>query len=214
MNCIVTAGPTYEILDNVRRLTNFSTGRLGIELANFLRDRGHDVTLLAGEQTTYAGERRAQRIETFTTTANLHEWFQALASPSIGGVFHVAAVCDFTFGKIWQRSAHGELNELKAGKIPTRHGPLLVELTPTPKLIAGLRDWFPQARIVGWKYEVDGTRETVLAAAEKQIRECLTDACVANGPAYGEGFGILASNGKCAHLISREELYGKLASLL
>ena len=36
MRCIVTAGPTYEPLDEVRRLTNFSTGRLGIELANFL----------------------------------------------------------------------------------------------------------------------------------------------------------------------------------
>jgi len=39
MNCIVTAGPTYEPLDDVRRLTNFSTGRLGTELANFLAAR-------------------------------------------------------------------------------------------------------------------------------------------------------------------------------
>ena len=37
MNCIVTAGPTYEPMDNVRRLTNFSTGKLGTELANFLK---------------------------------------------------------------------------------------------------------------------------------------------------------------------------------
>ena len=36
MNCLVTAGPTFEPLDDVRRLTNFSTGRLGTELANFL----------------------------------------------------------------------------------------------------------------------------------------------------------------------------------
>jgi phosphopantothenoylcysteine decarboxylase/phosphopantothenate--cysteine ligase len=41
MNCIVTAGPTYEPLDDVRRLTNFSTGRLGTELANFLAARVH-----------------------------------------------------------------------------------------------------------------------------------------------------------------------------
>jgi phosphopantothenoylcysteine synthetase/decarboxylase len=49
MNCIVTAGPTYEPLDDVRRLTNFSTGRLGTELANFLAARGHKVILLIGE---------------------------------------------------------------------------------------------------------------------------------------------------------------------
>ena len=44
MNCIVTAGPTFEKLDQVRRLTNFSTGRLGTELANYLTDQGHTVT--------------------------------------------------------------------------------------------------------------------------------------------------------------------------
>ena len=60
MNCIVTAGPTFEPLDDVRRLTNFSTGRLGTELANFLAAHGHQVTLLIGESATYAGERRAQ----------------------------------------------------------------------------------------------------------------------------------------------------------
>ena len=54
MNCIVTAGPTCEPLDEVRRLTNFSTGRLGTELANFLAARGHKVTLLVGEQATYS----------------------------------------------------------------------------------------------------------------------------------------------------------------
>ena len=55
MNCIVTAGPTYEPLDDVRRLTNFSTGRLGTELANFLVARGHQVTLLISAQATYVG---------------------------------------------------------------------------------------------------------------------------------------------------------------
>ena len=45
MNCIVTAGPTFEPLDQVRRLTNMSTGRLGTELANFLTAQGHTVGL-------------------------------------------------------------------------------------------------------------------------------------------------------------------------
>ena len=65
MNCIVTAGPTFEPLDDVRRLTNFSTGRLGTELANFLAARGHKVTLLIGESATYPGERKAQRWKFF-----------------------------------------------------------------------------------------------------------------------------------------------------
>jgi phosphopantothenate---cysteine ligase (CTP) len=80
---------------------------------------------------------------------------------------------------------------LKAGKIPTRSGRLLAELVPTPKIIGALRGWFPQANIVGWKYEVDGDRPSVLQKAEQQILENKTDACVANGPAYGFGFGLV-----------------------
>lgn len=211
MNCIVTAGPTCEPLDQVRRLTNFSTGRLGIELASFLVDRGHHVTLLVSDQASYTGNRYAQQVETFSTTATLRERMEALAGRTVDAVFHAAAVSDFAFGKIWLRSPQGELTEAKPGKIPTRQGTLLAELVPTLKIISGLRDWFPQARLVGWKYEVDGDRAAVIAAAEKQIRECLTDACVANGPAYGEGFGFVRSIGKANHLPDRVALFEQLA---
>src|SRR5438477_8409277 len=88
MRCIVTAGPTYEPLDQVRRLTNFSSGQLGSELANFLTSRGHDVTLLIGQQPTVQGERRARRVETFTTTAALRDRIRSLAVEPINAVFH------------------------------------------------------------------------------------------------------------------------------
>ncbi len=214
MNCIVTAGPSYEKLDQVRRLTNLSTGRLGIELANFLAGRGHEVTLLVGEQSTYAGSRRAQHSQTFATTADLHDRLEALADPAVNAVFHAAAVSDFMFGKLWLRSTQGELSLVKAGKIPTPQGTLLAELVPTPKIIAGLRDWFPKARITGWKYEVDGKQADALQAAEKQISECLTDACVANGPAYGEGYGLVGSDGKSVHLADATALFEALEKVI
>jgi len=214
MNCVVTAGPTFETMDNVRRLTNFSTGRLGAELANYLTTRGHDVTLLIGEQATYPGERRATRVESFTTTANLMEQLRALAKLNIAAVFHAAAVSDFQFGKIWLRSEQGELREIKSGKISTRQGPLLAELVPTPKIIARLRDWYPGAKLVGWKFEVDGDRASVLRGAEQQLRECRTDVCIANGPAYGAGFGLVTGAGFCTSLAGRGELFAALAELL
>ena len=186
MHCVVTAGPTYETLDKVRRLTNFSTGRLGTELANFLAARGHEVTLLVGETAT------CRRRAAGATGRGVHDdgeicgndW-PPLAAQPVDAVFHAAAVSDFTFGKIWFRSPQGELGEARAGKISTRQGKLLAELVPTPKVIAGLRSWFPAARLVGWKFEVDGDRAGVVRLAERQIVENLTDACVANGPAYG-----------------------------
>src|SRR5580658_1084793 len=132
MNCIVTAGPTYEPLDDVRRLTNFSTGRLGTELANYLAARGHKVVLLIGEAAVYAGERKAQRVEVFTTTADLREKLKTLSAKKVDGVFHAAAVSDFTFGRIFAPDQGGKLSEIKgAKKIPTRQGKLLVELLPT-----------------------------------------------------------------------------------
>src|SRR6185436_9270864 len=168
MRCVVTAGPTYEPLDDVRRLTNFSTGRLGTELANFLNARGHDVTLLIGEHATWPGERRAARTEVFTTTADLTARLQALATGPVEAVFHAAAVSDFTFGKVWLRSAEGEMTEVKSGKISTRAGTLLAELAPTPKIISQLRGWFARARLVGWKFEVEGNRDGVIELARKQ----------------------------------------------
>src|SRR5258708_6375682 len=169
MRCIVTAGPSYEPLDEVRRLTNFSTGRLGSELVNFLAARGHHVTLLIGQQATYRGERHAQQVQTFTTTTDLRNRLRALASQPADAVFHAAAVSDFTFGKVWQRSAQGELTEIKSGKLSTRQGTLLPELTPTAKIIPELRQSFPKPRLVGWKYEVEGDRAAVIRLAEKQI---------------------------------------------
>src|ERR1043165_4578125 len=188
MRFVVTAGPTYEPLDNVRRLTNFSTGRLGTELARFLERHGHEVTLLLGEQATY---RDGAKAEIFTTTIDLQNRLRTLANQTVNAVFHAAAVSDFGFGKVWSRSPQGDLKEIKSGKFSTREGTLVAELLPTPKIISELRKWYPKTRLVGWKFEVDGTRDDVIREAEKQLAVCSTDACVANGPAYGEGFGLV-----------------------
>jgi phosphopantothenate---cysteine ligase (CTP) len=213
MNCVVTAGPTFEPLDEVRRLTNFSTGRLGTEFANFLAGRGHNVTLLVGQLATYQGARKFRRVETFTTTSDLREQLKKLsATEKPNAVFHAAAVNDFAFGKIWRRADDGTLNPVKSGKISTEPGSLLAELVPTPKIIAELRGWFPQAHLTGWKYEVDGDRAGVLALGGKQITQSRTDACVLNGPAYGRGFGLLAG-GVCVDVPDAPALFAALEKL-
>jgi phosphopantothenoylcysteine synthetase/decarboxylase len=164
---------------------------------------------------TYAGERRAQRVETFTTTADLREKLKAVSSKKVDAIFHAAAVSDFAFGRIFTPNESGKLAEIKAvNKIPTRQGKLLVELVATPKIIAELRGWFPRTRIVGWKFEADGARADAISAAKRQIAECSTDLCVANGPAYGEGFGLVARDGKAAHLASAPLLFEALEKFL
>jgi len=214
MNCIVTAGPTYEPLDDVRRLTNFSTGRLGTELANFLVARGHTVTLLIGQLATWPGERRAQSVKIFTSTKDLRRKLKAHSGRKVDAIFHAAAVSDFAFGRLFRRGAGGKMEPFKSSrKISTRSGSLLVELVPTPKILAELRGWFPQARIVGWKYEADGARAEAVRAARRQIRDCWTDACVANGPAYGEGFALVQPRG-AKHHAGKPELFASLEKML
>jgi len=212
VRCVVTAGPTYEPLDNVRRLTNFSTGRLGSELAHHLAARGHEVILLLGEHATYHPD--LPKIELFGTTADLEERLRAASKYPIQAVFHAAAVSDFQFGKVWLRSETSEPVEIKSGKISTRHGTLLAELVPTRKIISFLRDWFPSARLIGWKFEVDGGQADVLKRAHAQLSEFRTDACVANGPAYGPGFGFVTAQNEPIHLADKQALFDALSNFI
>jgi len=211
MHCIVTAGPTHEPIDKVRRLTNHSTGRLGTGLAKHLTGDGHEVTLLRGRSATDIEQPEGVELQMFTTTADLAEKLERLAK--VDAVFHAAAVSDFAAGQVFRRAADGQLEPLKQGKLSTRDGELLLELKPTPKIIARLREWFPAALLVGWKYEVDGNRDSALGQGRSQISENQTNGCVVNGPAYGEGFGWLGSDGQAEHLAGQAELFAKLASL-
>ena len=95
-------------------------------------------------------------------------------------------------------------------KISTRGGNLFVELVPTPKIIAELRGWFPKTKIIGWKFEADGGRADALRSARKQITACATDVCVANGPAYGNGFGIVGADGRKKHFADAAKLFAAL----
>ena len=188
MRCIVTAGPTVEPLDAVRRLTNHSTGTLGTQFANHLAGCGHDVLLLRSCSATAAPPLHAVTTEPYGTSHELLACFQAHATPEPVAIFHAAAVGDFEIGAVYRREPDGTLLRLQSGKYSTRDGVLLTELQPTPKILPQLRDLYPRAWITGWKYEVDGTRDEVLNRARAQLESCRSDAVVANGPAYGPGF--------------------------
>jgi phosphopantothenoylcysteine decarboxylase/phosphopantothenate--cysteine ligase len=215
MHCIVTAGPTYEPIDQVRRLTNHSTGQLGTGLAKRLADDGHEVTLLRGRSATHTEVPEDVGFQQFTTTEDLAEKLERLAraESGAGAVFHAAAVSDFAVGQIFRRADDGQLKPLNAGKHSTRDGDLLLELKPTPKIIASLREWFAEALLLGWKYEVDGDRDSALGQGQTQIVENQTNGCVVNGPAYGNGFGWLGSKGQAEQLAGQAELFAKLAGL-
>jgi phosphopantothenate---cysteine ligase (CTP) len=193
MKIIITCGPSYEPIDGARRMTNMSTGKLGVTLANFLTDAGHAVICLRGEGSTFSGSLRASRIESFTTNDDLAQRLESISRlESIDAVFHAAALCDYRVEQVL--SAAGEV--IASAKFATRDGHLHLVLAPAMKVLPRMRGWFPEARIVGWKYELAGTRDDAFAKAWKQLRDCTSDACVLNGAAYGEGFALCHAGGR------------------
>ena len=198
MTILVTIGPTQEPLDAMRILSNRSTGNLGTSLSVAFAKKGHRVIALRGigaTAETHELVRLGATIVPFTTTEELRSLFEKISkTESINAVFHAAAVSDFYFP------------DSGNGKIPTSLGSLTLTLQPTPKLLPLLREWFPEAVIIGWKFEAAGNRDEYLAIARNQIVKNRTDGCVLNGPAYGEGFGFVKKEGELHHLSDSDSL--------
>jgi phosphopantothenoylcysteine decarboxylase/phosphopantothenate--cysteine ligase len=193
MKIIVTCGPSYEPIDGARRMTNMSTGKLGVTLANALTDAGHEVICLKGEGSTFPGTVRAARVEMFGTNDDLARQLKSISGcEDIGAVFHAAALCDYRVEQV----LNGAGDTIASAKFATRDGRLHLVLAPATKVLPKLRGCFPAARIVGWKYELAGTRDDAFAKAWKQLHDCWTDACVLNGAAYGEGFAFCHADGR------------------
>lgn len=196
--CVVTIGPTREPIDSMRLISNRSTGDLGTLLALSLYRNGHPVIALRGlgstSDPTPLMEEGIQVIP-FDSTRDLQDALEELSREQIRGtLFHTAAVSDYF------------LPGAEPGKIPTTGGTLSLKLEPTPKLLPRMREWFPEAEVIGWKFEAQGHRDDALAAGMRQITACGTRACVVNGPAYGNGFGVLRASGEIQHLPDRRAL--------
>ena len=187
MRIIITCGPSFEPIDGVRRLTNFSTGELGLLLAAELSRDGHEVFCLKGEGAVSHVDAGGAQTILFSTNEDLLKKLRELGRAGAGAVFHAAALCDYRVKSV----SDGDGARLSARKIPSRAGELTLTLEPAVKLLPELRGIFPAAKIVGWKYELDGSRDDAIAKAQEQMAMCRTDASVVNGAAFGAGFGVV-----------------------
>lgn len=191
MRIIITCGPAWTPVDRMRRITNASTGALGSMLHANLQAAGHDLFLFRGEMASAAPPEPAV-IRTFSTNEDLAEQLHAVARrEEVGAVLHAAALADFDVWRVTDEAGR----VLTDGKLPTRGGRVSLELQPALKLLPFLRGWFPNARIAGWKFEVDGGPKAARAAAERQLATGAVDVCVLNGPAHGPGFTVHAAGG-------------------
>jgi phosphopantothenate---cysteine ligase (CTP) len=198
MRILITAGPSSEPIDEVRVITNRSTGELGTVLAERFAQAGHHVELLLGQGAIFLWP-AAKR---FATNDELEQLLDRIAAAdTVDFVLHAAALTDFRI-----KSIQGEQTHHSGSKIASDAGSVWLELAAQPKVIFGLRSRFPKAQIVGWKYEHDMSRAELLEEAAKQLQRNRTDACVVNGRSFGPGFGICTKAGLLATCDSKPAL--------
>jgi len=211
MKVIVTCGPSYEPIDQVRRLTNFSSGELGVMLSTDLARAGHEVFCLKGSGATHPGPDKPCQISLFNTNDDLLKLLvQTAEAHTIGAVFHVAALCDYKVKQV----ADEQGRTCDSPKIASRSGALTIQLEPATKVISQMRRLFPDSFIVGWKYELAGTQEEALSKAQRQLEDNAVDACVVNGAAYGSGFGFCRVGLPIHECKDKQELAGYLTAML
>lgn len=164
---LLTAGGTRERIDDVRVLTNVSTGRSGARLADRLSDLGFDVFFLHGEGSALPSNPEVRR-QVFTDTTRLEDSLKVLlGSEDFTHVIQMAAISDYRLSAV--RGPDGDL--IESHKISSG-GPLTLELEPTPKLITFLKSWSrnPDLKVVGFKL-TSQLSDTKRAAAALRVLE-------------------------------------------
>ncbi len=201
---IVTCGPGVSPIDSVRRISNFSTGELGVRLSECLLEHGWDVVCFRSTASTYPAPNSSRlRLEAFTTNEELEEKLQLLENAEdVRVVFHAAALSDFIVSQVL--SLEGE--PLESLKFSSRLPGLNLILTPARKILPQLPQLFPMARVIGWKFELEGDQALALLRGADQIRENGAALCVVNGAAFGDGYGILTPQGALTKMLTRSDL--------
>ncbi len=147
MRILITAGPTREYIDDVRFLSNASSGRMGYALASSAAERGHHVVLVTGpvDLRPPAG----CEVHQIETTDQLRQACLQLF-PACDGVIATAAVCDY---RPRQRTS---------GKMTKTGQPVVLELVETSDVLAELGSQKTHQWIVGFALESQDPRNNAM----------------------------------------------------
>jgi len=165
---VITAGGTKEYIDDVRYVSNFSSGRLGVALANQHAKMGYRVTLLAPNSTMQRFDvDKGIEHQNFVTSEDLDNRLKSFGE-GVLAVFQAAAVSDYVPLQV-------------DGKISSTEDELTVKMTRNKKILPELRNYFGvYTQLIGFKLLSHVEEEELIAVAVRQIETAGTDMCVAN----------------------------------
>ncbi len=168
---LVTAGPTVEPVDSVRYISNYSSGKMGFEIARAALERGADVTLIAGPVSI-----EAPGGVKFVGVKTTGEMSAQVKKHSKGKNLIVmsAAVSDFRPKRVTE------------GKIKKENASLFIELEKTEDILKYLGRNKKGYKLFGFALETDNQIEN----AKRKLKEKNLDLIVLNDPnVKGAGFG-------------------------
>lgn len=169
MKILITAGPTRELIDPVRFISNRSSGAIGVALAIAAMEAGHCVTLLLGP-----GPNNAQlppyspsfNVQRFTSASQLKQQLDAYFGDQ-DVLIMAAAVSDYRPVSIEEKKIRRQKEQ-----------PFLLYLEPTPDLVSQIADnKKPNQKIIAFALQDKTQLETV---ANKKLKQKGVDAVVGN----------------------------------
>ena len=161
---LVTAGATIEEIDPVRVITNKSSGKMGVYLAEEAAKRGAEVTLIRGKDSVEPMFFGIKDI-TIYSVKDLFDKIKENLNNSI--MVHAAAVSDFTL--------NNKINEkLKSSQ------DLHLELTPTTKIFEKIKNINKNIFLVGFKAEYNVSEEELINRSHDLLKSADADLIVAN----------------------------------
>ena len=167
---VITSGPTQEAIDDVRYLSNRSSGKMGVALARAAQLMGARVTVVSGPvKVQYPLNAQVVRVQ--SALEMLDATLAAAADADI--VIGAAAVADY-------RPAIRT-----SGKVRRSDASLSLELVPNPDIIATVAKTYPGASVVGFAAEPSSELDV---AREKLERKNL--AAIASNDVSQPGIGF------------------------
>ena len=154
---LVTAGPTPVPIDNIRRLTNRFTGRLGTCIAEQLYLRGAKVKLIHG-QSSYTPPSYLPHKIVATYDEYLSEVMSELQHQYRWGIFS-AAVADY------------QPTQVFSGKIPSGGALQQIDLVATQKVIGEVKAKFPSLGMITFKYQENISHEELIDIAKARLQQ-------------------------------------------
>lgn len=212
-NFLITAGPTLAYIDPVRILTNKSTGKMGVAIAEEALKRGANVTLVYGVMGTANPPKKAKTIYVETTKGMYKAVFSELKSKKYDVMVAAAAAADWTPKKTYDY------------KVSTRTvQELAVTLKPTQKIIDVVKKVSPKTFLVPFKAEYKLSDEELVKSARELLKRAHADLIVVNDVGRrGSGFGsdtnevfIVGKRGRPIHvpLTTKRQVAGKLLDVI